>query len=121
MSFAWNQGGEDIDEGPYTYYNLPVAKSALTALRRLHDEVERRGIEVADAWSQPIGDYVESDADEESRALVEAYWDCALTLWDCINRQINALCVGDEHTVEDAVRDIGFALKVIDRMGLADW
>jgi len=121
VSFAWNQGGEDADESPYTYYNVPVAKSALNALRRLHDEIERRGIEVADAWSQPIGDYVESDADEDSRALVEAYWDCALTLWDCINRQINALNVGDEQTVEDAVRDIDFALKVIDRMGLANW
>lgn len=124
MAFAWSRGSDesaDADETPFTHYNLPLAKSALDALRRLHHEIERRPLEVADAWAQPIGDYLDSDADEDTRALLEAYWDCALTLWDCVNRQVSSLNVGDAQTVEEAVRDIGFALKVIDRMGLANW
>ena len=121
MSFAWDAQEEDVDEVPFTYYNLALAKSALNALRSLHEEVQGRRIELAGTWSEPIGQYVESDAAEDGRALIEAYWDCALVIWDCTNRDISALCVGEEQTVEDAVRDIGFALKVIDRMGLANW
>jgi hypothetical protein len=124
MAFAWNRQSDESDENdetPFTYYSLSLAKSALGALRRLHDEVGRRPLEIADAWAQPIGDYLDSDSDDDTRALLEAYWDCALTLWDSINRQVSALNVGDAQTVEEAVRDIGFALKVIDRMGIANW
>jgi hypothetical protein len=121
VSFAWNRGEQEGDEAAPTYYNLPVAKSALGSLRRLHADVAKLEADSEHARSQPIGSYVESDADEDARALVEAYWDCALTLWDCLNRQVSALNVGDEQTIEDATVDIAFALKVVDHMGLADW
>jgi hypothetical protein len=121
VSFAWNQGDDDGGESSFTYYDLAIAKSAAAALARLHQEVQRRRIELAEAMGEPIGQYVESDADEDGRALIEAYWDCATVLGDCLNGNLNALAVGDGQTVEDAIKDIGFALKVIERMGLADW